>query len=202
MAKEGRLSTLRTFTLAVVILAGAAAPVRADGFVTPFYGFNFGGDSASNCQAFARCEEKRKNFGVSFGTMGTVVGFEEDISFAKDFYGAVPGVDNSIFTMMSNLLIGIGRGPVQPYVLVGAGLVRSHTAVTLSQFHADNNSLGYDIGGGVNAFVTPHVGIRGDIRHVHTLQDLDVLVFDAASQVFVSQKLDFWRASVGVAFRF
>jgi opacity protein-like surface antigen len=202
MAKEGPLPTLRTLTLAVVILAGAAAPVRADGFVTPFYGFNFGGDSA-NCPTFRECDEKRKNFGVSFGTMGPVFGFEEDVSFAKDFYGDVAGVDSSIFTLMSNLLIGIGRGPVQPYVLVGAGLVRSHTAITLSQFDRDNNSLGYDIGGGVNGFVTPHVGIRGDVRHMHTLQDLDVPLFgDVASQVFISQKLDFWRASVGVTFRF
>jgi opacity protein-like surface antigen len=193
--------TFRTLTFAVVILAGAAAPARADGFITPFYGFNFGGDSA-NCPTFSGCEDKRKNFGVSFGTMGPVLGFEEDLSFAKDFYGAVPGVDNSIFTLMSNLLIGVGRGPVQPYVLVGAGLVRSHTAITLAQFEASNNSLGYDIGGGVNAFVTARVGIRGDVRHIHTLQDLDILIFDAASQVFVSQKLDFWRASVGVAFRF
>src|SRR6187401_2998690 len=104
MIEEGRLLTLRTLTLAVVILAGAAAPVRADGFITPFYGFNFGGDSASNCQAFARCDEKKKNFGVSLGTMGPVFGFEEDLSFAKDFYGSAPGVDNSIFTLMSNLL--------------------------------------------------------------------------------------------------
>jgi opacity protein-like surface antigen len=190
----------RMLVLAVVMLGWCAAPLRADGFVTPFYGYNFGGDS-SNCQTIS-CEDKRANFGVSFGSMGTVFGFEEDVSFAKDFFGTVPNVDNSIFTLMSNLLIGVGRGPVQPYVLVGAGLVRSHTSLSLSQFSADNNSLGYDIGGGVNGYVTPHVGIRGDVRHFHTLQSLDVPLFDVATQVFVSQKLDFWRASVGLSLRF
>ena len=55
----------------------------------------------------------------------------------------------------------------------------------------------------VKAFLTPHVGIRGDVRHLHTLQDVDVPVFGSvATQVFISQKLDFWRASAGVAFRF
>jgi opacity protein-like surface antigen len=193
----------RTVLLTLIVLSGVAAPARADGFVVPFYGFNFGGDSA-NCLRLSDCEEKRANFGVSFGTMGPVFGFEEDLSFAKDFYGAVADGETSIFSLMSNLLIGIGRGPVQPYVLLGAGLIRSHTAITLSQFHADNNSLGYDIGGGVKAFFTSHVGIRGDIRHLHTLQDVDVPVFGGvATQVFtVSQKLDFWRASGGVAFRF
>src|SRR5207249_861025 len=122
----------------------------------PFYGFNFGGDSA-NCQTI-RCEDKRANFGVSFGSMGPVFGFEEDLSFAKDFFGAVPDGENSVFSLMSNLLIGVGRGPVQPYVLVGAGLIRAHTAVTLSQFKSDNNSLGYDLGGGVKAFFSPNIG--------------------------------------------
>jgi len=187
--------------LAVVMVVATAGPLRAEGFVTPFYGYNFGGDS-SNCPTISTCEDKRTNFGVSFGSMGTVFGFEEDLSFAKDFFGTVPNVDNSVFTLMSNLLIGIGRGPVQPYVLVGAGLVRSHVAVSVSQFSADNNSLGYDIGGGVNGYVTRHVGIRGDVRHFHTLQTLDVPLFDVATQVFVSQKLDFWRASVGLSLRF
>jgi len=191
----------RMLLLSVVMLAGAAAPLRADGFVTPFYGYNFGGDS-SNCPTISTCEDKHANFGVSFGSMGTVFGFEEDLSFAKDFFGKVPNVDNSVFTLMSNLLIGVGRGPVQPYVLVGTGLVRSHTSVSLSQFTADNNSLGYDIGGGVTGFVTPRIGIRGDVRHFHTLQDLDLPLFDVATQVFTSQKLDFWRASVGLSFRF
>jgi hypothetical protein len=54
----------------------------------------------------------------------------------------------------------------------------------------------------VNGYVTPHVGIRGDVRHFHTLQSLDVPLFDVATQVFVSQKLDFWRASVGLSLRF
>ena len=44
--------------------------------------------------------------------------------------------------------------------------------------------------------------MRGDIRHLQTLQDVNVpLLGNIASQVFTPQKLDFWRASVGVAFR-
>ena len=195
------MSRYLTLVLTLLMLAAFSAPAFAEGFVIPFYGFNFGGDSA-NCESFPNCEEKRANFGVSFGTMGPVFGFEEDVSFAKDFFGVVPNGENSVFSLMSNLLIGVGRGPVQPYVLVGAGLIRSHTTITLSQFHTDNNSLGYDLGGGVRAFFSPHVGIRGDVRHLHTLQDVDVPVFDVATQVFISQKLDFWRASAGVVFQF
>ncbi len=188
--------------LALVTIAAAAAPARADGFVTPFYGFNFGGDS-TNCQSFSPCDDKRANFGVAFGSMGPVFGFEEDVSFAKDFYGSASGEDNSIFSLMSNLVVGVGRGPVQPYVIGGAGLIRSHTSVSLNQFKTDNNSLGYDLGVGINLFFTRSVGVRGDVRHFHTFQDVDIPIFGGEiTPVFVSQKLDFWRASAGVTFRF
>jgi len=42
-----------------LLLAVTAVPARADGFITPYYGFNFGGDS--NCARFTNCEDKRKN---------------------------------------------------------------------------------------------------------------------------------------------
>ena len=149
--------------LGILFVAAAAEPARADAFFTPFYGFNFGGDS--NCAHFSPCEDKRRNYGVSIGKMGTVFGVEEDISIAKDFFGKVPNVDNSVFTLMSNLLIGVGAGPVQPYVLVGAGLIRPHSSSNLTNFDLKNNSLGYDLGAGVNGYFSRHVGVRGDIRH-------------------------------------
>jgi opacity protein-like surface antigen len=192
---------LRIVILVAVALTAAAAPARADGFVIPFYGYHFGGDS-SNCDTI-KCDDKHANFGVSFGSMGPVFGFEEDVSFATDFFGQVPGVENNVFSLMSNLVIGVGRGPVQPYVLVGAGLIRSHASLNVAQIDLDNNSLGYDVGAGVKAYFTRHVGIRGDVRHLHTLQSLDLPVFGSvAGQVFVTQRLDFWRASVGLALRF
>jgi outer membrane protein W len=185
-----------------MLLAVAAAPARADGFVTPFYGFNFGGNS--NCEKITGCEDKRANYGLSIGKMGTIFGVEEDISIAKDFFGKVPNVDNSVFTLMSNMLIGVGKGPVQPYFLVGAGLMRPHTSSSsLTNFDFENNLLGYDIGAGVHGYFSAHVGVRGDVRKFHALQDFDVpLLGGIANQIFVTQKLDFWRASFGVSFRF
>src|SRR6185369_6810358 len=58
----------RHFILAAAIVAGAAAPARADGFIAPFAGFTFGGDVASTCQSLTNCEEKRMAWGVAFGT--------------------------------------------------------------------------------------------------------------------------------------
>jgi opacity protein-like surface antigen len=182
-----------------VALVGVAAPARADGFVTPYIGYNFGGDSG-NCPTLSNCSEKHTNYGVSIGAMGTLFGIEEDLGFAKNFFG-LPGTDDSVFSAMTNLLVGIGVGPVQPYVLGGLGLIRSHVSSSIVGAcftcgpAAAENAFGYDLGGGVTVSVAPHVGIRGDIRHLHTLQDVNVSIFSG-------QHLNFYRGSLGVALKF
>ena len=62
------MSVFRTMLLTTVLLASMASPARADGFISPFVGFNFGGDS-SNCASLSSCEEKRLNWGASLGTV-------------------------------------------------------------------------------------------------------------------------------------
>ena len=100
---------------------------------------------------------------------------------------------------MSNLVIGIPAGPVQPYAIGGFGLVRPHVSLNPTQISSDNNALGWDLGGGVNIFFGKSVGIRGDIRHFHTIQDVSVLHLGS---IVSGQKLDFNRASLGLALRF
>lgn len=184
----------RLSALVLVCLAVSAVPARADGFISPFIGYNFGGDSA-NCLAFSNCEEKRNNWGVSLGTMGSVFGFEADLGYAPQFFGKTDTGDNAVLTVMSNLLVIIPAGPIRPYGLIGLGLVRSHAQLNSTLLDVSQNTLGYDIGGGINIFIVHSVGIRGDIRHMHTLQDVTLGVFQ-------NQPLDFWRASAGVTFRF
>ena len=192
------MRSCRLVGLALVFLVAASAPARADGFIVPFLGFNFGGDSARTCPALTNCKEKRANFGVALGSMGTVFGFEEDISYAKNFFGETPTGDNSVLTLMSNMMVGVGAGPVRPYVVGGVGLIRPHVSSftgSIASFDTDKNTFGYDIGGGITGLFGSHVGIRGDLRHFKTMQDLDLFIFS-------NQKLDFWRASVGLALNF
>jgi opacity protein-like surface antigen len=185
----------RILVLAAALLALSATPSHADGFLTPFIGFNFGGDS-TNCASLTNCDEKRTNWGVSVGSVGTIVGFEADFAYAPNFYGTTSGADNAVLTFMSNLLLVIPAGPVQPYGLIGIGLVRPHAQLTASSLASDQNALGYDIGGGVNIFLAHAIGVRGDLRHVRTLQDITL------GGLFTNAPLDFWRASAGVTFRF
>ena len=196
ISKETSVHLTRHLAFASMLLLLVSAPAHADGFVVPFVGYNFGGDSG-NCQSLTNCNEKRLNFGVAFGSMGAAVGFEEDISYARNFFGETPGADNSVFSAMSNLLIGPGVGPVRPYFAVGLGLIRSHVSSlvgSVTELDAGENSLGWNLGGGVSGMFG-RVGIRGDLRRFRTLQNIDLLIFNG-------EKLDFWRASAGLALTF
>ena len=184
----------RSAACAALFLALSAAPARADGFITPYIGFNFGGDSA-NCVSLTNCDEKRVNWGVSFGSTSGIFGIEEDIGYAPDFFGKTPGGDNAVLHFMTDLMVLIPAGPIQPYALVGLGLIRPHGKLDASALDVRQNTLGYDIGGGVNVFFVRGVGVRGDVRHLHTLQDVTL-------GVFRGQKLDFWRGSAGITFKF
>lgn len=188
------MGVFRTILVTTVLLASMATPARADGFISPFIGFNFGGDS-SNCTSITSCEEKRLNWGVSLGTVNGVFGFEEEIGYASQFFGKTPGGDNAMLTLMSNLMIVIPAGPIQPYGIIGLGLMRSHAQFNASSLSLDNNSLGWDIGGGLNIFLGRSIGVRGDVRRLKTLQDVTLGVFG-------NDKVEFWRASAGLVFRF
>jgi opacity protein-like surface antigen len=188
------MDALRTTLAAGVLLVLTASPARAQGFIAPYIGFNFGGDS-SNCASLSSCEEKRLNWGVSLGKVNGVLGFEEEFGYASQFFGKTPGGDNAMLTLMSNLMVVIPAGPIQPYGVIGIGLMRSHAQFNTSSLSLSNNSLGWDIGGGLNIFLAHSFGVRGDIRRLKTLQDVTLGVFG-------NDKVEFWRASAGLVFRF
>jgi hypothetical protein len=179
--------------LAALVVA-SAAPARAQGFISPFAGYSFGGDAAG-CAGLQNCEDRRLNAGISFGTTHGIFGFEEDIAYAPDFFGRAPGASNAVLTVMSNLMLVIPAGPIRPYAVVGIGLIRPHVQFDALSLALDQNALGYDIGGGLNIFLGHTFGLRGDVRHMHTMSDVTLGLFS-------NDQLDFWRASAGITLRF
>jgi opacity protein-like surface antigen len=179
--------------LLVLTVPGAA---YAQGFVSPFIGFDFGGDSG--CPSITGCEDKKTNFGVSAGKLGSVVGAEVELAYAKNFFGDIPGVSSSVLTVMGNFMLSPRIKILQPYGLVGLGLIKSHVEFTTSSLlNADNNHFGWDIGGGLIVFPARNIGVRGDIRYFHAFQSLQVLGISLGDT-----KLDFGRVAGGVVFRF
>lgn len=182
--------------LAILLGFGIAGNANAQGFISPIIGYDFGGDAG--CPNLTGCEDKKLNAGVAFGSIGSFLGFEEELAYAKDFFGHAPGLKSSVLTAMTNVMVIPSIGPVRPYALIGLGLVKTHAELTPSGvLTTTNNNLGWDLGGGVMLFFGSHLGIRGDVRYFHSLQKLTVLSFTVTSE-----KLDFARAGAGLVLKF
>ena len=184
--------------LGLIFLAAALAPgdARAQGFIAPFVGFDFGGDSG--CQTASECEDKNSNIGVSLGKIGGAVGFETDIGYARNFFGEVPGQKANVLTVMSNIMIIPKIGAVRPYVLVGLGLLKTHVELTVpSLLESDNTSFGWDMGAGLMILFGDHIGVRGDLRKISSFQERTILGFTLSNE-----KLSFQRASAALVLAF
>jgi len=180
------------------LLLAAATPSRAQGFISPLIGYDFGGNSG--CPEISNCEDKRTNLGVAIGTMGAILGFEEEFADAKNFFGSVGTQSSSVITLMSNIMIVPAIGPVHPYVLGGLGLMKAHVDFTRTDLlSTTNNSLAWDLGGGVTVLFGGHLGVRGDIRHFHSTKDFTIPFLGTTA---VTEKLTFGRASAALVLAF
>ena len=183
--------------LAFVLLA-IPTPARAQGFVSPLIGYDFGGDSG--CPQLRNCEDKHLNIGVALGVLGPILGFEAEIADARNFFGEVPGQSSSVVTVMGNLMIVPRLGPIHPYVVGGLGLMKTHVDFSTSTLlETTDNSLAWDLGGGAIVLFSPHFGVRGDIRHFHSMQRSTVPLLDT---IFTDARLNFGRASASVVLAF
>jgi opacity protein-like surface antigen len=182
-----------------VIMISTASQSRAQGFISPLIGYDFGSDArCPTLNTVNSCQDKKVNVAVGFGAMGNIFGFEEEVAYAPDFFGTASGLTSSVLTLMSNPMLAPRIGPVRPYVLAGIGLIKTHVDLTTtSLFTTDNNSLGWDVGGGVMISVSDHLGVRGDLRYFRTFKDLTVQGFSLSSTT-----LNYGRASAGLVVKF
>lgn len=185
-------------TLAVVVWAMAPTRAAADVLITPFGGVSFLDD------------ETKRNFGASVG-FGSLIGVEFDASQTRiGSYEDVPLVDLTadVTTLMGNFVVRVPNGPVQPYASAGAGLIRISGDVRVpfvgSVLTARAQDLGVNVGGGIHVFPSENFGIRGDARYFRTLGDLTLNELGDIGGVndLPLPKLDFWRVTAGVTFKF
>jgi opacity protein-like surface antigen len=186
----------RSVVPALALVVMTAAPARADWLITPYLGTAFGGDTSS----------QHVTYGGSAAWMSHgIVGIEIDGSLSPDLLdeddGVILGIaDSNVTTLMGSVVIGapLGEPGVRPYVVGGAGLIRSRVADASEVFDIDTNSFGVNLGGGVHALVRKNIGIRADLRYFRSVRDTD-----PGDDVDLELGgFDFWRATVGATFRF
>jgi opacity protein-like surface antigen len=191
---------LRKLVVAAAVLALFAVPAqaKADWFFTPYVGGSFGGDTVDSSSF---------SWGASLGYMGAgIIGLEFDFNTTPNFFEVTDGPvlfdDSNVTTMMANLIVGAPIGglgtSVRPYASAGVGLMRTRVTDVGEFFDVDSNDFGMNVGAGVMGFFTNNVGFRGDIRYFRNLADTEVLD-DVGITV---GGFDYWRGTLGVAFRF
>jgi opacity protein-like surface antigen len=184
--------------IGVLLLFAAVTPSRAQGFISPLIGYDFGGNSG--CPQISNCEDKRTNLGIAVGKMGAILGVEEEFADAKNFFGSVGEQSSSVITLMTNVMVVPALGRVHPYLLGGLGLMKTHVEFTRTDvLSTSNNSLAWDIGGGVTILFTPHVGVRGDIRHFHSAKSFTIPFIGTSP---TNENLTFGRASGALVLAF
>lgn len=92
-----------------------------------------------------------------------------------------------------------GGERLRPYAAGGLGWLRTRIGADDDFIQGGNSNIGLNVGGGVTADLSDRFGLRGDIRYFRDLQALE-----SESEFFSlgRDKLEFWRAAVGVTFRF
>ena len=182
---------------ATVGLVWSPVPASADGFVSPWVGTNFANDPG----------EGRGAFGVTAGGMGGgIIGGEVDFGYSPNYFGddRARFGSNNLMNLMGNLIVGIPIGGqrgagIRPYVTGGLGWIRTEIDGPFNNDGLENNDFAFNVGGGVMGYFNSHVGLRGDLRYMRTLNsDFGDSDFDPELGL---GDFDFWRLSFGVVFR-
>ena len=184
-----------------VFLLVPAAPARADVVLTPYVGTLFGGDVGNT-------PGHQVSYGATAAFMGAgIFGVELGFNYTPEFrQDTLTTPDIRQASLMGNLIVGIPMGDadqggqVRPYVTGGGGLFRTSARRT-ELFDPDrfnSNDFALNVGGGVMAFFSQHVGLRADVRYFRKLTDDN----PGSGVDFDLSDLDFWKWDIGAAFRF
>jgi hypothetical protein len=185
-----RVVTFCVFAAAIAV--GTPTTARAEGYVSPWTGVQFGSDVANG----------RAGFGVNAGGMGAgVIGGEVGLGFNPSFFGSNNDFgSNSVLDLMGNIIVGVPIGGtrgtgVRPFVTGGLGLIRTQIdGGNLFRVASSGNHFGYNVGGGVMGYFSDHVGVRGDLRYLRTVDGDVVNGLDLGG-------FHYWRVAAGIVIR-
>lgn len=192
---------MKRFTLvgSALLLVCLARDAAAQGFINPFVGTTLTSPSASGSSS-------KPGFGVAFGRVGRIVGFETEIAYYPEVLDNTANAlaKNKVFTFSGNTLIGPTIGPFKAYAALGVGNlhlnVTSVSSIVIpNPTSISSNYFTFNAGGGVMGFFTSHLGVRGDLRYYRAF---GFKLADIQSTGLALDRFDFWRANIGVVAKF
>lgn len=190
------MNAIARIAAGAVLTLSLAESARAQSFVSPFVGGDFGADTG--CLNLFVCADRYVNGGVAGGRLGHDYGFEAEVSFARDFFGSGPNLASSVLTVMTNAVAQRHIGRLTPYAEGGVGVMRTRIKFTEASFYqTDQVTAAWDLGGGVATYFTRRFGVRADGRYLRSIRDVRLSGFTVSDA-----KMGFGRASAGLILRF
>ena len=202
VVRENTDTMKRLIVIAALALCLTPATASAEWIFTPFIGASFAAGS-DNIDFDTVIDGSKMTYGGTLTWLGGgVLGFEVDLGYSPEYFEPDDDdfdfADKSNYTsFMANVVVSAPRGAFRPYGTAGVGILKTFVDDIDDAFDIDNQTLGFNLGGGVYGFFTDRIGIRGDVRYFRQLAkgddgdaDYDVTAFR------------FWRGTVGVSFRF
>jgi hypothetical protein len=198
----------RIAAILFVAFCWSPASAAAEWFVAPYFGVRFAADTTGIVGSLGTQRDKA-TFGSSVGFLTDgIFGVEADLGFVPGFFDR-PDVgfvrSSLVTTLMGNVIVAVprtlSRYGLRPYVSGGVGLTRSRAEGEVGGIvEIESDVLGLNVGGGAIGPLTDVTSLRFDLRYFRNLStDSQVQAVNAVSG---GPELSFWRATVGLSFRF
>jgi hypothetical protein len=190
-------------TLLLVVLCGSPRETRADYLFMPFIGGTFARETVFNIGVEQGEGSTHVIFGGSVSWLSAgILGVEGEFAYAPRFFEddnpSSDIVGSNLFTLTGNVIVAVplsvSEYSLRPYAIGGVGLIHSGISYVL-QAPIDDNSMGFNVGGGAIGFLTRRTGVRFELRHFRTFAREPSDFGDVAPRV------GFWRFTVGVVIR-
>ena len=191
-------------TLLLVVLCGSPRDALADTLFMPFIGSTFARETLFNIGAEPDESSKHVIFGGSASWLSAgVLGVEGEFAYSPSFFKVERPesniVSSNLLTLSGNVIVAVPlrvtEYSLRPYAIGGVGLIHSGIRFLLPP-HVDDNSMGFNVGGGAIGFLSRRTGVRFELRHFRT--------FEREPSDFgdVGPRVSFWRFTVGVVIRY
>lgn len=210
-APEGATQTTTTRTTTTKVDFDDADSTPGGWFASAFVGSDFGQSADESSVDFGGA------LGYTSGWFGAefLAGFTPNFQMRNRLFVDEPQVNSYMFNLMAGVPIGPSKN-WQPFVSggIGAMTLRSDDLTGdisndfEENFQSDDSQFAGNVGFGVMGFAQ-NVGIRADVRYfrafgdnaLENALDLNPNTFEDNSRINILPGLDFWRANIGLAFR-
>jgi hypothetical protein len=195
---------MKSAILAAALLAAVPA-AAADNQLRPFLGGTFGG-STTFVDPDRAAGKLKPAIGVTFVTLRNIFGLDVDIANTPGFFESGEKeslvLSSRVTTLTGNIVVAAPRTRteygIRPSVVGGAGLWGVRLNYYFGSSDAPRTLPAFDVGAGALAFFTNRVGIDWEVRRFQTLSR------DTAERGLTigKEQLSFWRASMGLVYRY